>query len=374
MCEEKEVIKNITVIGKSKRKGYKICRFDYCGHTQEIQTSAINKNTYKCKTCVDIKHKKEAFNVGLELIGEGHKPSYRLYKFKKCGHTQEISISAVRDNRFKCDSCHNSQIKEEAKLLDLTFVSKGKRSGYNIYRFNKCGHMKELSTVAIRNKQIECKECIDEKNKKEAEFNNLTIIDDSKDKKYKIYKFNECGHIQELRISAVRNGVFECKTCLNKKLRDEAKKVGIELLDNIERGGYGLYRLKCGHVQEVSFASVRNNTFACKTCNGLFLKDGTLVKSHYEQIVGDFLVENKIKFQYDKRLGTKTQHKTDYYIENKDLYIEVAGGYDGVGIFEDYTSKLKTKHNLYYKNKNVLYIYPNDFKDNTWKMKLKEAI
>ena len=376
-CEEEIKIidtKKITFISKSDRRGYNLYKFEHCGHLQEIQVSAVNTNKYKCKTCIDLKQKQEAKEHGLDLIEVSSNPQNRIYKFITCGHIREMNVTAVRKGNFKCVECHDIEIMKELDLMDLSFISKGSRDGYNIYKFNKCGHIKELNTVAIRNKQIQCKECIEENIKNEAILQKLTIVGTSESNLYRNYKFDSCGHTQELRTCAVKKGIFECKTCLSEKLNKEAKNANLILINILDKSGYGLYKLPCGHTQEISYVSVRNNTFACRTCNGLFLSNGLLVKSHYEQLVGDFILENKVAFEYDKRLGTKTQHKTDYYIKNKDLYIEVAGGYDGVGIFKDYSEKLKIKHDLYYTDKNILYIYPNDFKNDIWKNKLKEAM
>ena len=68
------------------------------------------------------KHIKEAKAVGLTLTGEGKNAQYRTYRFnnsKKCKrkHKQEIATSSVRNNDFKCNQCFQIQLEKEAKAV-----------------------------------------------------------------------------------------------------------------------------------------------------------------------------------------------------------------------------------------------------------------
>ena len=87
------------------------------------------------------KHIKEAKAVGLTLIGEGKDASYRTYRFnnsKKCKrkHKQEIATSSVRNNTFRCNQCLQIKLESEAKAVGLTLIGAGRDRQHRTYRFN----------------------------------------------------------------------------------------------------------------------------------------------------------------------------------------------------------------------------------------------
>ena len=51
------------------------------------------------------KHIKEAEAVGLTLIGDGKKVGFRIYSFNKCGHKAQKQIRLVRTKQIRCNDC-----------------------------------------------------------------------------------------------------------------------------------------------------------------------------------------------------------------------------------------------------------------------------
>jgi len=92
----------------------------------------------------------EATRIGLTLIGPGKDKSYRTYRFNECGHEQEIGTGSVRKRQFKCRQCLTKTLEDEARAADLTLLGPGKNRAVRTYRFNECGHEQQIHTGAVR--------------------------------------------------------------------------------------------------------------------------------------------------------------------------------------------------------------------------------
>ncbi|MDG2297830.1 MAG: GIY-YIG nuclease family protein, partial [Gammaproteobacteria bacterium] len=159
----------LTLIGEGRNHNYRTYRFNNSKkckrkHEQEISIGNVRKNNFKCKQCVQIKLETEAKAVGLTLIGEGRRKGHRTYRFnysKKCKrkHEQEIDTSAVRTNNFKCNQCLQIKLEKEAKAVGLTLIGKGRNKNYRTYRFNKCKHEQEIDKGAVRTNYFKCNTC-----------------------------------------------------------------------------------------------------------------------------------------------------------------------------------------------------------------------
>ncbi len=78
------------------------------------------------------KHIKEAKAVGLTLIGVGSSRHHRTYQFLECGHSQEIALAHVRDERFICNTCEETSLDHPSnvyllkiKTAELTWLKVG---------------------------------------------------------------------------------------------------------------------------------------------------------------------------------------------------------------------------------------------------------
>jgi len=215
------------------------------------------------------KHTNEAELVGLTLLGKGKNKDYRTYKFNTCSHTAEFKTGEVRRNNFTCKECLTEKLSQEAEQVGLTLLSAGRNADYRTYEFNVCGHTSELQTGHVRVNNFICKECLVEKLSQEAEQVGLTLLGKGKNAHYRTYKFNACGHTAELQTGNVRNNSFTCKECLTEKLSQEAEQVGLTLLSTgkIKNRHYRTYAFKlCGHTSEIQIGAVRDNQFRCNEC------------------------------------------------------------------------------------------------------------
>ena len=237
----------LTLIGVGRNKACRTFRFNKCGHEEQIDLSGVRRDCFRCGQCFQIKLKKEAKDVGLTLIGEGRNKIYRTYRFNDCKHEKEIEPKKVRNNQFRCNQCLQIKLKKEAKDIGLTLIGEGSKAGYKTYRFNECRHEQEIKTSHVRNNQFRCNQCLQIKLKKEAKDVGLTLIGEGSKARYKTYRFNECRHEQEIRADGVRNNNFLCNIC-EETSRDLPSKV---YLLKIQSGSF--IWLKLGYAKQISF-------------------------------------------------------------------------------------------------------------------------
>lgn len=391
-CHEEEIkkiglLKNLKYIGypENKDKHYRRYECLKCGHKQDYRVDSVrNSDSVLCEECFKKQCIDDAKNngLGLEYIGESDKGvSYRKYRILKCGHFADYVPSNLKGiNNVRCDICQNEKLTQEALMQGYELIGDSKKGKtYRLYKRIECGHVDDYKTGHMRIGNVKCSHCINESHVNKALINGFILLGKSdKGNAYRRYKKISCGHIDDILIHVINKSNGFCKQCWLEEKKQQAIAIGIEFVrtcDDEDGSNKGVYKLPCcKKEQNILYHQIKNNSFECKYCDGYHLNNGLKVKSRYEWLVGNYLLDENIDFEYDKRLGKKTCHRTDYYIKDKDLYIEVAGGYDCGGIFKDYADKLKIKHNLYYKDKNILYIYPNDFKNEIWEIKLKEVI
>lgn len=165
---------------------------------------------------------------------------------------------------------HTAKHRAEALANGLTLLSKSVRGkGCRRYRFNACGHIADIAIKSVRVGEFKCQPCHAQKLIDEAADRGLTLLSKSvgKGRVYRRYRFNACGHEDDLAINNVRRGQFKCKTCLDSKHKDEAEKRGLKILGRGQRGHlYRRYLLACGCEADIQVGGVRNGYFKCPTC------------------------------------------------------------------------------------------------------------
>lgn len=89
--------------------------------------------------------------------------------------------------------------------------------------------------------------------------------------------------------------------------------------------------------------------------------DGHYVRSQGEMIIDNWLYNNNISHEYEKKIILKDEeYFADFYIRDKNLYIE----YFGITNNDDYTKKAEHKKSIYKENNiNCIYLYPEDLKN-----------
>ena len=104
-----------------------------------------------------------------------------------------------------CETCKWDEYQREAEGASLSILRKAKNTHNLIYRFNECGHEQEIQKQSVRGKVFKCNTCLEQKLEVEANEKNLTIVGQSSDKNFRLYKFLSCEHQTELRTASVRN-------------------------------------------------------------------------------------------------------------------------------------------------------------------------
>ena len=132
------------------------------------------------------------------------------------------------------------------------------------------------------------------------------------------------------------------------------------------------YQFKeCGHIRVFNTSDVRSGNIRCLECNGVYLKNGQLVASMLEKKVGDWLLEKYIDFKYDIFITDKSKHRTDFYLSESKLYIEVIGYENNyMGYMDDFNKK----EALCYGDKDLFKITQTDILKDNWKDKLLKKI
>jgi hypothetical protein len=107
--------------------------------------------------CAD-KYKKEAEDAGLVYLGEAtNKSSYRRYKFISCLHETNILPQNVRNKEVDCKQCVYDKITQEANNQHLKIVKKNNRHSY-VYEL-PCGCNQIIHTSAVRSGEWICRKC-----------------------------------------------------------------------------------------------------------------------------------------------------------------------------------------------------------------------
>ena len=260
----------LELIANVKNKDLKRYRFIKCEHEQNIKPQKIRDRNFKCRQCVAERFDEEAAKKDLVLIGPGLKNQHNRVYLLPCGHQAERTIAQVRDGGILCHICVLEKHKEKALKFgyELIGLADDKNTKKAKYRCIDCHNKKDLWMRAIGNdSKKQCKFCIEEKFKQEALNAGIEILAKGKSGRYRNCKFNKCGHESEIRTdSFVKNP--KCLKCQIEKFEREAIAVGLEYLGHIDKkpkkGSYQF--LDCGHVQEISKTHVRDDNFVCNLC------------------------------------------------------------------------------------------------------------
>lgn len=230
-------------------------------------------------------HEREAERANLTLIGSSisKDKNKKYYQFKNCNHYQDIGVKEVREFRFRCQTCQELKLSQEASEQNLTLIGAGKNAQYRYYQFLNCGHFQELTTGNVRKggKHIGCKTCKHNDLVKEASAANVSLIGSGRSAHYRKYLINDCGHVTDLKIQSVREKAFKCPHCKDAQFIQEAKAAGLTLIgaasDELEvkskAENYRLYRCnECDHEENFKLSHVRIKKINCSGCSTEDLK------------------------------------------------------------------------------------------------------
>lgn len=270
----------LEIIGLSSDSHYLEYRFVDCGHTQEIPKQAVKKREFKCQTCHDEKLETEANLRHLTVVGKSSNPNYRLYENSNCAHRYELAVSHVRlagersSEPYPCPTClYEKRIKEAEAAGLMLYGQSGRTNTKNTYYLYQaeCGHSLERRADQIIKGDWQCQACIDTKLNNEADSAGVRLIGKGSDKAYRTYQFKDCGHVKEITTASIRNKTFHCDVCFWDDVDNTLEKRGLKIIDEGRKGDRRLFMfLDCGHMQDIELQRAKDGSFVCHECDETF--------------------------------------------------------------------------------------------------------
>ena len=206
---------------KGKTSNYKKYLFMRCGHYSQFQPTHVRSKSITCSSCLEDKYREQVANSDLEYISRSSKPEHNLYRRKSCGHVLDITAQDARQRTTSqsskvCPYCYEQKLIDDASRMNMTLLGKAtsKAGVFRKYRFNSCGHARDVSSSCVALGRVVCRECLSEKYKQEAEsvglvFNGTATDQPSIKRNYIL----SCGHTKDIRLDHVRNGSWICTEC-----------------------------------------------------------------------------------------------------------------------------------------------------------------
>lgn len=244
-------------------KDYLLCECKVCSYKRHVGIQYLKNKVVSCDNCLRIRLSQEAKDHGLTLIGPAKDKKRRHYRFDTCGHTRDIATGDVRTGSFSCTECMHEKLLRACNEKNIELISK--INGQRIFvRFNDCQHEKEISRMAPFYTECKCPICADEKVTDKANQQGLTVIKYLSDTR-RLYRFDACGHEKVISLSNMRSGSFRCETCLRNKLIMEAEASGLEYISSHSRQQHK-YRAPCGCIITKKLCAVRVGHWTCNNC------------------------------------------------------------------------------------------------------------
>lgn len=210
-----------------------------------------------------------AYNVKLNYL-DSISDYESIYLCKICKEKYTLLNKLVEDGEFICPKCiidENIDILKE-KGISLEYKSNNKR----VYKFINCEHYITLNDDKKINYDEKCPKCELNAIKEEAKAVGLELLLKVDDKNG-FYRFDKCDHTQKIAFEDVNNNVV-CDTCKSEKRRIDAKKLGLQYIQEINEE-YGLYIcIKCNLEQKLRFSTIEekislNQKTLCGKCDNL---------------------------------------------------------------------------------------------------------
>lgn len=151
--------------------------------------------------------------------------------------------------------------------MGLTLMSdlKDYKINNRFYKFNTCGHIQQITIHSVRvGKRSRCNVCFDVEIEARAKLIGLTLINKlSTVSGKRWFKFIDCQHEIETYTGAYK---IKCQECVEEQLKKEALSIGYSIIEKGNKGGYRLYKAQCGHTSLLSTSSIRKNKVKCWQC------------------------------------------------------------------------------------------------------------
>lgn len=269
---------NFSTLGKSKgllylgpdssprRYRFKIVS---CGHELSLKTDQVqNQLTFPCKTCREDDFAKLAAIHKLRLI-EMHGLSQATVVDPKCGHMMRVQFANLknRNSVYTCPECREDEIERAASELNLKLIRKAGGGQKREVLCNSCKTKRSVQYYHLLEASFRCGPCQEIRRSAEAFEQGLELLS-KVNKDYGIFKFRSCGHQKRINFQAVREGQIQCKICIEDRYIDEANRAGLQYIGRSKKGqNHRQYKcLKCDRLIDLGIRAVADDSFLCKFC------------------------------------------------------------------------------------------------------------
>lgn len=217
--------------------------------------------------------------------------NYKRYTNSHAGLFTNLA-SHKRSDTIKIDESRPLDEKQVKEALEKGLVQLAKTSDrcYGYYRM-QCGHNSFLHYGAIRkakSSDFSCKTCLDIKLADEAKKFDL-IYDSELDTTHikksdcRYYTF-PCGHTRLLKIANIRHSKVACDVCKELQFKEEAEQQNLKWTGKTDNRNRRLYTLPCSHTKYISIGAVRSGSWRCRVCQDLkYSNDAKLAGIEYLQ-------------------------------------------------------------------------------------------
>ena len=231
----------------------------------------------------------------------------------------------MHNNKFRREQFQLDKIQDEAKARGLTLIGAGKNARYRTYHFNACGHEQEIQTGNVRNGKYNfiCQQCLQIKIEDEAKAVGLTLIGAGRNRHYRTYRFDDCPHEQEIQTGMVRRNSFICNTC-EETSRDLPSKVYL-----LEITVDSFTWLKLGYAKTIRTRISKYGLPQSKIAKRLKAVDFDKGrKAHlYEQSLHKKYIRKRLPLKQMKEFHTVSGFKECYPMKMKNKLLRELSGY-----------------------------------------------
>lgn len=304
------------------QSSYSYYEWTECGHRSDYQMTHVRMKNAVCKECLNNKYKEQAKQVGYIILGkaENNQVEFRSARRVDCGHIRDVryaNFSGGTTLDSVCPVCYEERLAVEADENGLTLMGAGKDHAgtYRRYRFNACGHERDIHAPCVAIGRFICTGCQEDMWKAVALEQGLEYLGapatktDKSNKKFKL----PCGCIKDLRIDHVRGGRWCCNTCSD--------------YHYVRPSNVYLYRitngdtswLKLGYAKDLR---LRKNSYGLTSGCTSVLIHSLPFDTGYKALTFESMLHRKYKeFNLDKRL-MKTFHTFSGHTECYPVSIE----------------------------------------------------
>lgn len=201
-------------------------------------------------------------------LGKIMTPDYQYKEYVlDCGHTQRIKKVHYKDNKYRCNACLKNKHEKEAEQNDLTILESDSNGSYRKYKFNGCGHEKFMLPDQVRTSSFKCNTCVDGNLSTTLLEFDIQLLNKIKSKIE--IRYNSCNHTLITKYSHLVNKTIpKCKECSLVRIKQEALNQDLILLgkDNsvVNLNAY-FYKLPCGCEKSLLVGNVRRGSWSCDT-------------------------------------------------------------------------------------------------------------